>query len=101
MLFLTLFIPLQVQAKQIVLIIPDQDIKIVEADVIDAEQWINQAWQGKLANSKERLVKKEVERSVKSNETLPAGQDAILSKALARPDFKSRKDSEPTFNISK
>jgi len=78
-------------ARQVVLDIPDNDIKIVENDVIDAEQWIKDAWAGKLAKCKSRIIKVEVDRSVQANETLPAGDAAIIQKAFSRTDFKPRK----------
>jgi hypothetical protein len=83
-----------VYSKQITLNIPDEEIAIVENDVVDAEQWIKDAWSGKVNKCKERLVKQEVDQSIKDGETLPAGKDAIVSKHFARPDYKSRKEAE-------
>ena len=83
-----------VQAKVITLDIPDTDIAIIEHDVVDAEQWIKDAVAGKLAKCKERLLKKEIETSVKNGETLPAGEVAIIQKAFDRPEYKSRKEIE-------
>lgn len=82
------------EAKQIILDIPDNDMKIVENDVLDAEQWIKDAWAGKLNKCKERLLDQEVSRSVKDGETLPAGDTAIIQKAFARPDYKNRKQRD-------
>jgi hypothetical protein len=79
------------QAKTITLEIPDQDIKIVENDVIDAEQWIREAWAGKLNKCKERLLNQEIKRSVDVGESLPAGDTAIIQKAFNRTDYESRK----------
>lgn len=81
-------------AKQIVLDIPDNDIKIVENDVVDAERWIKDAWAGKLEKCKQRLVKSEIETSIKNGESLPGGEDAIAEKALSRPEFKPRKERD-------
>jgi hypothetical protein len=82
------------EAKSIVLNIPDNDAKIVENDVVDAEQWIKDAWAGKLSNCKKRLIKSEIDRSVQSGEALPAGEDAIVQKAFSRPDYKNRKQRD-------
>lgn len=91
LLLIILFVGSTAQAKTITLSIPDDDIKIVENDILDAEQWIKDAWAGKVNKCKERIVKQEIERSVKSGETLPAGERAILQKAFNRSDYKNRK----------
>lgn len=88
------FIVGNLHARQVVLDIPDTDIKIVEHDVPDAEEWLKNAWAGKLFRCKERLAKQEVDRSLKNAETIPAGLDAVVQKAFLRPDYKSRKDME-------
>lgn len=98
--FIFLLIASTAQAKQIVLDIPDNDIKIVENDVFDAEKWIKDAWAGKLAKCKSRLVASEVAVSVKNGETLPAGEDAIVQKAFSRTDYKSRSGKE-SISVSK
>jgi len=82
------------QAKQIIVDIPDRNIKIVEHDVIDFEQWIKDAANNKVSKCAERLVKEETEFSIKNNESIPAGIDAIIDKAFARPDYKSRKQRD-------
>ena len=82
------------QAKQIVLDIPDQEIKIVENDVIDAEQWLIDAWKGKVDHCKGRMIQAEVDRSIKDKEALPAGDDLIIKKAFDRPDYQDRKTRE-------
>jgi len=94
LIFALLLIAGTVQARQIILDIPDNDIKIVENDIVDAEQWIRSAWNGKLNKCKERLVNQEVARSVKDSEPLPAGDTAIVQKAFTRPDYKNRKDRD-------
>jgi hypothetical protein len=82
------------EAKTITLDIPDNDIKIVENDVVNAEQWIKDAWAGKLASCKKRIVQTEVDRSIKSSESIPAGDDAIVTKVFSDPKYKSRKQIE-------
>lgn len=96
LLFLSILLASELHAKQIILDIPDSDLKIVENDVPDAEAWIKNAWAGKLNKCKERLVKAEIEKSMKSREAIPAGEDAIVQKAFLRTDYKNRvqRDSE-------
>lgn len=93
-LLLILLFASPLQAKTITLIIPDDDIKVVESEVLDAEQWIKDAWAGKLAKSKDRMIKREIDRSVKANEAIPAGETAIIDKVIKDPKFETRKEIE-------
>lgn len=85
---------MNVHAKTITLTIPDDEIRIVENDVPNAEQWLIEAWNGKVANCKSRIIKEEINRSVLSNESIPAGEEAIVNKHFNRPDYKNRKDRD-------
>lgn len=95
LLFLSLFlITGAVHARQIVLNIPDQDIRIVENDVVDAEQWIKDAWAGKLSKCKERIIKAEIDKSLQEGTAIPVKKDEIVAKALSRPQYKNRKQRD-------
>lgn len=89
-----IFVAVNAQARQITLEIPDRDIVIVENDVSDAEEWIKAAWAGKVNKCKERMVRNEVDRSVREGSTLPTGEAAIIAKALKRSDYKNRKQRD-------
>lgn len=94
-LFIFLCVASNAYAKNIVLTIPDDDIKIVENDVFDAEQWIRDAWNGKLSKCKSRIVKSEIDRLVKENKAVPSGgEDAIAKSYIDGPLYKSRKDKD-------
>lgn len=86
--------PLICSAKTITIEIPDEEIKIVENDVLDAEQWIKDAWKGKVNKCKGRLIQSEIQTSVSKGEAIPAGEAAIVDKAFKRPDYKSRKERD-------
>ncbi len=86
-----LLLSTNVYAKKITLNIPDTEIAVVENDVVDAEKWIQDAWEGKYNKCKERLIKGEIERSIQNNEIIPPGEGAVINKALNRPDYKNRK----------
>ncbi len=94
LLFLCLLITIQVEAKTITLTIPDSDIKVVEHDVLDAEQWIRDAWAGKLNKCKQRLINQEIEKSMNESSALPAGEAAVIQKALNRPGYENRKQRD-------
>lgn len=74
--------------------IPDDEIKIVENDVIDARQWLLDAWKNKVAKCRDRIVEAEVELSLKNNESIPAGETSIVDRHLLRPDYRNRKDRD-------
>ena len=81
-------------AKSMTLDIPDREIKIVENDVVDAEQWIRAAWAGKVNKCRERLIKTEIDLSVKEQKAIPAGEDAIVDQHFSRPQYKNRKERD-------
>ena len=83
-----------IEAKKITLEIPDIEISVVENDVVDAEQWIRDAWAGKVNRCEERMINEEIKQSVLHGESIPAGRSAIINKALNRPTYKNRKQRE-------
>lgn len=89
-----LFISSSLYAKTIRIVIPDSDIKIVDHYVISSEAWIQEAWAMKVAACKERLVKEEIDRSLRERVAIPAGGDEILKQAISSRDFKSRLEME-------
>ncbi len=70
------------------------DKKVVETYVYDAPTWLQEAWNMKAANRRQEFIKAEVDRSIRDREQIPAGEAAIIEKALKRPDYKSRKERE-------
>ncbi len=88
--YLLIFLPIPLGAQQIVLDIPDSDIKIVEHDVPSAEEWIRAAWAGKLSNCRKRMVQDEIKKSITAGNSLPAGESAIIQQYMSRTDYQSR-----------
>lgn len=89
-----LLLSMVVKAKTVTLNLPDDEVAIVENDVPDAVQWIKDAWAGKVNNCKGRMVKEEIDLSVKNGEAIPAGEDAIIQKHMSRPGYKNRKQRD-------
>ncbi len=96
---LTLLImtPFLAHSKSVCVDANPTDIAIVETYVPDAQKWLQEAWKGKVHKRKETMIKEEVDRSIQNSEVIPAGDDAIIHKAMTRPDYKTRKqrDLEP------
>lgn len=93
-----LFLASTANAKQIVLNISNKDMAIVENEVFDAEEWIRQAWDGKLNKCKRRMIESEIKQSLANGNSIPSNQDAIVDQAFARPDYLNRKQRD---NIKK
>ncbi len=74
--------------------VTQQELDTVEDSVISAEVWLENAWKGKVNKCESRIIKKEIDLSIKDNEVIPAGRDAIIQKHLNRLDYKNREDRE-------
>lgn len=94
LIFISLFLTANAEAKKIVLDIPDEDIAIVETYVPDAEEWIRQAWAGKVNSRREVIVKEEVEYCLKNGKAVPASQDKIIKQCMKRLGTRKQRDAE-------
>jgi hypothetical protein len=88
------------QAKTIKLEVLDDDVKIIENDVVDAEQWVRNAWVGKVNRCKERLIKEEIAISINSGESIPAGDTAIIEKHFSRNGYENRKQRDEREDLN-
>ncbi|HUV26993.1 MAG TPA: hypothetical protein VMW34_06470 [Anaerolineales bacterium] len=75
-------------------IIDDSEIKIVENDVIDAFEWLEGAWNGKVSSCESRIIDQEVIKSIENGEQIPILKEDIVQKYFDRPGYKNRKDKE-------
>ena len=94
LLFLSLFLTVNAEAKRIVLDIPDEEIAIVETYVPDAEEWIRQAWAGKVNNRKEALVKEEVQHRLEKGLAIPASKEEIVAEGKKRMGTRKERDAK-------
>jgi hypothetical protein len=72
--------------------IPKEDIAIVETSVMDAEEWIRTAWNKKVADRKEAIIKEEIQDSLQNDRAIPAKKEDILKNAVKR--LGKRKERE-------
>jgi len=93
-LFLCFLISSPTIARDITINVPDEDIRIMENDVVDAEEWILTMIANKIVNCRERLIKKEVELSLSNQEQIPDNPESIVQKHLSRPDYKNRSERD-------
>lgn len=70
----------------------DEEIKIVEHDVFNAEDWIVTAWKSKVESCKNRMINEEQRRLIESNQPVPKRSDII--KLCLGKQYKSRRQRE-------
>jgi len=72
--------------------ISDLDEKILLNDLLDIDDWVQQAVVGKINNCKKRAANSAAAllKADPSIESMPATDDGLISALLARPDYKNR-----------
>jgi hypothetical protein len=72
--------------------ISDADEKAMLNDLLDIDDWVQQAVVGKINNCKKRMAIEAtaVLKADASVETMPATDDGLIDALLARPDYKNR-----------
>lgn len=80
-------------AKTITITLSNADLRAMEHDVIDPEQWVRDAVAGKIASCTRRITQEAV--TVLSNdpavETMPAKSAQLIAELVKRPDYKNRR----------
>ena len=72
--------------------VPKEEIDIMNDIVMDHQEWLQEAWDGKVNNSKSRIIKKEINRSVKDRRAIDlSNEDQVIRNRLRTPGYKSRK----------
>lgn len=77
-------------AKTVCFDIPDNQIKMVEVDVVNAEQWIKDMWRGKVNNCKKRIIRSEIDWLRRNGQSVPASDDDILRDYFKSDRYKPR-----------
>ena len=90
--------------KTITIKITDLDYKVLEDELVDPEQWVEAALNGKIDKVKTRVVAAEIEfmKADPKSKTIPASDDGILKKRFAREGYKNRaqrRDATPDPEI--
>jgi hypothetical protein len=76
--------------------ISDVDQIILENDLLDIEQWVNGAIQGKISKCKKRIVTQWQQKLFDDPDvdTLPASTDGLVREVIRRSDYKNRKQRD-------
>jgi len=76
--------------------ISDIDIKCLENDLMDVDDWIQHAVVGKIYNCKERMLRqwRPILTADSEVESIPANDDALATLIFARDDYSSRAERQ-------
>jgi len=72
--------------------VPQEEIDIMNDIVMDHQEWLSNAWEGKVSNSKSKIIKKEIERAKKDKRAIDlSDEDAVIKNRLSTHGYKPRK----------
>jgi hypothetical protein len=76
--------------------ISDTDIKVLQNDILNIEDWINGAIAGKIASCKTRLLESWTPKLLgdPTVNTIPANEAELINVITQHPDYLSRSDRE-------
>ena len=76
--------------------ISDIDVKCLENDLLDIEDWILKAIEGKINNCKKRLIKSGTEMLLKdlNISAIPAKEDEFIKNITSHPKYINRKEKD-------
>jgi hypothetical protein len=76
--------------------ISDADIKVLQNDILNIEDWINGAIAGKIASCKTRMIETWTPKLLGDPgvNTLPGNEAALINVITQHPDYLSRSDRE-------
>lgn len=79
--------------KKITITIPDDRLKVFDHEILDIEQWILEALEGRYQYTLAIMAEeaKNVLMADPAIDTMPAKPAALVSAYMARPDYKNRK----------
>ena len=86
---------IKIDTKQI-MEISDTDKKCLKNDLLDIEDWIVKAIEGKINKCKKRLIREWQQKLMDDPnvENIPANEDSLIELVTSRPDYKNREKRE-------
>ena len=85
-------------ALTITVSISDTDEKVMKNDLLDLDQWVQDAVNGKKNNCWKRFQREWTQRLMDDEsftDSIPSNKTDFVNLVLARDDYKNRKDREP------
>ena len=76
--------------------INDIDLKCLNNDLLDVDQWVKDAVNGKISQCKSRMIKEWTPRLMNDPKVsmIPANEKELINLIIARDDYKDRKERE-------
>lgn len=74
----------------------EEEVLCLNHDLLDIDQWVQEAVKGKVNNCKKRMVNEWMPKLLQDPdvESIPADESKLLSMIGSHKDYKSRKDRE-------
>ena len=81
---------------EIIITLSDNDIKALENDLLDIEEWVHGAVGGKINSCKKRLISEWQPKlfADPAVENIPADESAFINLVVSRDDYKNRVQRE-------
>ena len=83
-------ININVDGKVINKVLSGEDQLALENDLLDVGDWIDKAIEGKINNTRKRMVRNGIVDLRRAGATIPADDDVLISTVVARPGYKNR-----------
>ena len=87
---MTVRININVDGKVIIKDLTAEDQLAFENDIADIGDWIDKAIDGKVNNTRKRMVRGGIADLRKAGVTIPADDNALINTVVARPGYKNR-----------
>ena len=80
----------------IILTISDADEKVLKNDLLDIEEWVQSAVEGKVNNCKKRMISEWQPKlfADPAVENIPADETAFINLVVSRDDYKNREQRD-------
>ena len=82
----------------ITLNLSDDDVKCLENDLLDIQDWCEKALIGKVNNCKKRMVNQGIQELRKAGQPVPADDMEVVKAVMAQPGYMNRKQREARSN---
>ena len=88
---------------QITINLTDEEVKYLENDLLNVEQWVQDAVKGKISKCKDRMIAQWQPKLLADPEitNIPATEQGFLNTILTHKDYKNRSMRDAEANVTK
>ncbi len=84
---------------QIIINISTEDENVLKNELLDIQAWVQGAVDGKINNTKKRMLREWMPKLQQRYLTLPTSESALIAKILAEPDYEDRVTREAKITL--